>query len=86
MIALNLNSFFPLHRSRMPGPMANREYLYARRVWRRPDGSCYHISVSSPHDQVPKPRGRNVRVDEFGTAFIMRWDCVLCSNWTIIAF
>lgn len=57
--------------SRMPGPLANREYCFARRIWKRSDGGCYCVCVSAP-GQAPDAKGRNLRVEEFATAFVMR--------------
>ncbi|GMH43566.1 hypothetical protein BSKO_11488 [Bryopsis sp. KO-2023] len=66
------NTGFYFLESRMPGPMANREYVFARRVWKRTDGGSYCVCVSAPHPDIGKPIGRNVRVDEFNTGFVMR--------------
>ena len=61
-----------LCRNKMPGPLCNREYVAARRVWNRADGGCYCIAKSARHPNAPSRRKRNVRVDDYAAAFVIK--------------
>lgn len=66
----------------MPGPLSNREYVAARRVWRRRDGGCYSIMTSAPHPMAPPRKGRNVRVEDYTSAFVLRYKTVTMNDET----
>ena len=69
-------SAFMYSRTRFPPPMAQREYVFARRVWyKSDDGGCYCISRACPsHLQpaTPSPGCRTVRVADFSAGFVIR--------------
>jgi hypothetical protein len=49
-------------KTRFPPPMASREYVYARRVWHKPDdGGCYCLTRVCDHEAPPALGGRVVR-------------------------
>ena len=65
-------------RTRFPPPMAQREYVYARRVWYKPDdGGCYCISKNCPDGSltspsVPNAGCRTVRVRDYSSGLVIR--------------
>lgn len=69
-------SSFMYSRTRFPPPMAQREYVFARRVWyKSDDGGCYCVSrTCPPHLQptTPNPGCRTVRVADFSAGFVIR--------------
>jgi hypothetical protein len=67
-------SAFMYARSRFPAPMAQREYLYARRVWAKADdGGVYMVSRAIPtHPAPPAPGCRVVRVKDFVSGMVIR--------------
>ncbi|CAD7694897.1 unnamed protein product [Ostreobium quekettii] len=65
------DSCFYFHEARMPGPMCNRVYGCARRVWDQPDGGCYWITKSATHPSILDKR-RTVRVDEYTSGSVIR--------------
>lgn len=69
----NGRSAFMYARSKFPPPMASREYLFARRCWRKPDdGGCYCISRSCVHPSPPTAPGRTLMVDDFASGYVIR--------------
>eukprot|EP00210_Caulerpa_lentillifera_P006606 g6311.t1 len=70
--AIDLDSCFIFSENKMPCPFSNREYLMARRVWSLKEGGIFAISRSCEHPQAPKPRGRNVRIKDYTTGFLMK--------------
>ena len=53
-LMINAHGSF-LHRVRYPRPMADREYVYARRVWhRQADGGAYIINTAAKHPEAPQ--------------------------------
>lgn len=74
---LDLDSCFIFSENKMPYPFSNREYLVARRVWGLKDGGVFSISRSCDHPKAPKPRGRNVRVKEYTTGFLLKLAFIL---------
>lgn len=66
------DSTFYFHEARMPGPMANRLYVCARRVWSQPDGGCYWITTSADHPNVQGTKEGRVRVDCYTSGSILR--------------
>lgn len=56
----------------MPGPMANRLYICARRVWGQPDGGCYWIAKSAQHPSCSETMKGRVRIEEYTSASILR--------------
>lgn len=66
-------SAFLYSRCRFPPPMAARDYVYARRVWAKPDdGGCYIVSRSTPHPAPPTPSGRCLRVTDYASGIVVR--------------
>ena len=65
-------------RNKMPGIWCNREYVTARRVWGRPDGGCYSLTKTAPHPLAPPCKGRNVRVEDYASAFVLRYPSSVC--------
>lgn len=71
-------SSFMYARNRFPPPMAQREYLYARRIWyKADDGGCYCIAKGCPLGPLTSPVApiagcRTVRVRDFATGFVIR--------------
>jgi hypothetical protein len=73
--AAGARSSFMYARVRFPPPMAQREYLYARRVWAKSDdGGCYAVSRACPYPVPPPPPPgcRTYRVDDFANGFVIR--------------
>lgn len=72
--ASQARSAFLYARSRFPTPMAQREYLYARRVWSKADdGGCYMVSRGmTTHPCPPATSGRTVRVTDFVSGCVIR--------------
>ncbi len=53
--------------------MQDREYVYARRVWRRPaDGGCYALSMPCRHPAAPLSPGSVVHVTDHASGFRIR--------------
>ena len=53
--------------------MQDREYLYARRVWRRSaDGGCYALSMPCRHPAAPLSPGSAVHVTDHASGFRIR--------------
>ncbi len=67
-------SAFLYARSRFPAPMAQREYVYARRVWAKADdGGCYVVcKATDAHPAPPPPGCRAVRVGDFVSGTVIR--------------
>ncbi|CAD7698295.1 unnamed protein product [Ostreobium quekettii] len=68
----NADSCFYLHEARMPGPICNRVYGCARRVWDNSDGGCYWITKSAVHPSIPNTKPGTVRVDEYTSGSVIR--------------
>lgn len=67
-----LEDVFVFSEHKMPCPFANREYFLAKRVWQRSDDGIYCISNSSTHEEAPKRRGRNVRIEDYASGFLIK--------------
>ncbi len=66
-------SAFMYSRTRFPPPMAQREYVFARRVWHKADdGGCYCVSRACRHPEPPQAGCRSVRVADFSSGFVIR--------------
>ncbi|KAG1671128.1 hypothetical protein FOA52_005380 [Chlamydomonas sp. UWO 241] len=66
-------SAFVYARSRFPPPMAQREYIYARRVWYKvDDGGCYCISRACAHPAPPPSGCRTQRIEDFINGYVIR--------------
>ena len=66
-------SSFVYSRTRFPPPMAQREYVFARRVWyKADDGGCYCISKATTHPSPPAAGCRSMRVEDFSAGFVIR--------------
>ncbi|GAX85399.1 hypothetical protein CEUSTIGMA_g12815.t1 [Chlamydomonas eustigma] len=66
-------SSFVYSRTRFPPPMAQREYVFARRIWHKmDDGGCYCISRACDHPSSPTPECRTLRVEDFAAGFVIR--------------
>ena len=53
--------------------MQDREYVYARRVWRRPaDGGCYALSMPCRHPAAPLSPGSVMHVTDHASGFRIR--------------
>ena len=53
--------------------MQDREYVYARRVWRRPaDGGCYALSMPCRHPAAPLCPGSVKHVTDHASGFRIR--------------
>eukprot|EP00210_Caulerpa_lentillifera_P008795 g8391.t1 len=73
ILSKNSDSCFVFSEHKMPCPFANREYLLARRLWGEKDGGRFYcISTSSTHEEAPKRRGRNVRVEDYASGFLIK--------------
>lgn len=66
------DSCFYYHEARLPGPLANRVYICARRVWSLPDGGCYWITKSADHPNCSNIKRGRVCVDEYTSASVLR--------------
>eukprot|EP01025_Chloroclados_australasicus_P025273 TRINITY_DN2527_c0_g5_i1.p1 TRINITY_DN2527_c0_g5~~TRINITY_DN2527_c0_g5_i1.p1 ORF type:complete len:462 (-),score=25.10 TRINITY_DN2527_c0_g5_i1:4367-5752(-) len=61
-------------RSRYPGPMADREFVAAKRFWRE-NGCTYHVSKSCDQDEssaVGQKKGRVYKVDDYVSCYVTR--------------
>lgn len=59
-------------RSKFPGPVSDRDYVYGRRVWHRPtDGGCYVVNRSCAHASMP-PVHKVVRVEDYASGFVVQ--------------
>ena len=60
-------------RTKFPPPMAQREYVYCRRVWPKvDDGGMYCITKACPHPAPPSASCRTVRIDDYASGFVIR--------------
>ncbi|KAJ9508728.1 hypothetical protein QJQ45_028023 [Haematococcus lacustris] len=74
-------SCFLYARSRFPAPMAQREYVYARRVWaKQDDGGAYIVSRATAHPALPAAGCRTVKVQDFVSGQAIRATASLCGS------
>eukprot|EP00798_Chlamydomonas_sp_ICE-L_P002762 gene2762-12633_t len=66
-------SAFVYARTKFPPPMAQREYVYARRVWRKPDdGGCYIVTLAGAHPAPPPAGCRSLLVSDLCSGTVIR--------------
>lgn len=61
------------YRCRYPAPLAPRQYVYGRRVWRRADGGTYIISrgCTPPRAGLAVPHGRVCAIDDYASCMFV---------------
>lgn len=61
------------YRCRYPAPLAPRQYVYGRRVWRRPDGGTYIVSRGCPPPRagLAVPHGRVCAIDDYASCMFV---------------
>lgn len=64
------------YRCRYPTPLAPRQYVYGRRVWRRPDGGTYIVSRGCPPPRagLAVAQGRVCAIDDYASCMLVE-DC-----------
>ncbi|KAL6758169.1 hypothetical protein V8C86DRAFT_1788084, partial [Haematococcus lacustris] len=61
--------------------MAQREYVYARRVWaKQDDGGAYIVSRATAHPALPAAGCRTVKVQDFVSGQAIRATASLCGS------